>query len=227
MTEKMSSDASRPRAARPLAVLSVASIGLVLFIFMAALAAGEAPHSFDRSVLLALRDPGDLAEPIGPRWLTIFALEITSLAGTPVLTVFAVLLCGWLIAIRDGKAIFLFLAALLGEVALVNLMKQFFARPRPDFVPHLVEATSGSFPSGHSASAAAVYLTIAAMIALHTKSRAARAYAFGAAIVLALLIGASRVYLGVHYPTDVIGGLSFGAAWAAIVLIAAHRLQTP
>lgn len=95
--------------------------------------------------------------------------------------------------------------------------------PRPDIVPHLAHATGFSFPSGHSTSAASIYLTLAAMIASQTRAPAVRAYVFTVAVILALIVGASRVFLGVHYPTDVIGGLSFGAAWAAIVWIAARR----
>jgi undecaprenyl-diphosphatase len=111
----------------------------------------------------------------------------------------------------------------LGETLLSQGLKTLFARPRPEVVPHLVHVSSASFPSGHASSAAAIFLTIAALIAAQTKARAARIYVFAIAGALAFIVAASRIYLCVHYLTDVIGGLSFGAAWAAIVWIAARR----
>ena len=126
----------------------------------------------------------------------------------------------------DSSALMaILLAAVLGETLLANGLKALFDRPRPDIVPHLVHATGNSFPSGHATSAAAVYLTLAALIASGVKSRAARAYVFSFAIVVALIVGASRVYLGVHYPSDVLAGLSLGAAWAAIIWIVAYYLE--
>lgn len=219
--------AKRATASTPLLILAAALFGVAVFVVTAALASGNEPTAIDRWMLLTLRESGDPSNPVGPEWLSVFATEVTTLAGTPVLTLFAVILSGWFIALKDWRSLQLFLASLLGEVVLVNLMKDFFARPRPDFVPHLVEATSGSFPSGHSASAAAVYLTIAALIAIHVKRRAVRRYVYAAAVLVILIIGVSRIYLGVHYPTDVIGGFAFGAAWAALVLFAARRAPPP
>lgn len=214
-----------PRASRSLTLFAAASGGIAVFMLAAALATTGEPSAFDRDILLALRNPENLRQPIGPVWLLPATRDVTALAGTPVLTLFTLALAGYFAAKRQWRTIALLLVAVLGESILSSTLKEFFGRPRPDIVPHLVHAASMSFPSGHSSSAAAVYLTIAALIARETKERIVRNYVYFTAVLLALLVGASRVYLGVHYPTDVIGGLSFGAAWAAIVLIAARKLQ--
>jgi undecaprenyl-diphosphatase len=214
-----------PKAPQSLLLLSAASGGLALFAVMAGLATTGEPLAFDRDILLALRSPENPAVPIGPEWLTRAAREVTALAGTPLLTLFTLIVGGYFAAKRHYRTMALLLIAVIGETLLSGALKDLFDRSRPDFVEHLVHASGNSFPSGHSTSAAAIYLTIAALIARETKERVVRNYVFFAAVLLAILVGASRVYLGVHYPTDVVGGLSFGAAWAAIVLIAAHRLN--
>jgi undecaprenyl-diphosphatase len=142
-----------------------------------------------------------------------------------VLTLATLILTGWFAVRREWRFLLILLAAVLGETLLSSGLKSMFDRPRPDIVPHLVHVSSKSFPSGHASSAAAIFLTLAALIAAPLKDRPARLYVFAAAGALAFLVGASRVYLGVHYPTDVIGGWSFGAAWAAIVWIAARRFR--
>lgn len=217
-------DGAVPRAARALGLFSGALLCLLIFAAMAGLATSGNAQAFDEAVLRGLRNPADPSTPAGPSWLLPFAREMTALAGTPVLTVVTTVLAGWFAVRREWTLMAILLAAVLGETLLANGLKALFDRPRPDIVPHLVHATGKSFPSGHATSAAAVYLTMAALVASDVKNRAARAYVFSVAVILALIVGASRVYLGVHYPTDVIGGLSFGAAWAAIVWIAARRL---
>ena len=174
---------------------------------------------------MALREPGDLAQPIGPKWLEITFRDLTSLGSTTVLTVITLVVVGYLLVERR-LATALLVAVSVGMGALVStFMKNQFARPRPDLVAHLVDVSTLSFPSGHAMLSAVTYLTLGSLLAGVHPERTARLYILSVAVLLTLLIGISRVYLGVHYPTDVLAGWSAGAAWAMLCWLAARYFK--
>ena len=178
----------------------------------------------DRAAILALRSADDSSVIAGPEWFGRLMQDVTALGGTPVLTLLTIALVGYLVVRRRWGAVGLLIAVVAGQALAVDILKGVFDRPRPGVVPLLAEVSSRSFPSGHAASSASVYLLLAAMLAPSLPGPAPRRYVFACAIVLALLVGMSRVALGVHYPTDVLGGWSFGVTWAAGWLLATRRL---
>ncbi|MCT2560197.1 phosphatase PAP2 family protein [Tsuneonella sp. YG55] len=203
-----------------LAFLAFAVVGFALIYLGSEVAEGDV-FAIDKVILLGLRVKGDLATPIGPAWLKTAMVDFTSLGSTAVLTLITFLVAGYLVAIRKF-AMSAFLVASIAVGAIVNfLIKLALARPRPELVPHLVTVNSASFPSGHSMSSATVYLTLAILLARSEDSRRVRSYLIACAILLTLLVGTSRVYLGVHWPSDVLAGWSVGAMWAAGCALAA------
>lgn len=180
---------------------------------------------FDEAVLLALRNPADPSDPIGPRWLEVAVRDFTNLGSSTILIFVTLAAIGYLVLTgRRGMALLL-LVSTGGGMALSNLFKFLFDRPRPDIVAHVVETMTSSFPSGHAMQSAVVYLTLGALLARVEKRRMLKAYLLGLAVFLTLAIGLSRVYLGVHYPTDVLAGWSLGAAWAMLCWGVAWQLQ--
>jgi undecaprenyl-diphosphatase len=152
--------------------------------------------------------------PIGPGWLTHAVDDITALGGITVLSLMTVLVTVHLLLDRRWPiAIFVFSSVLSGWLA-STLLKILVARPRPDIVPHLVEVSDLSFPSGHAMVSAVTYLTLGALLARTQRYRSTRIFVMGTGVFLAVLIGLSRIYLGVHYPTDVFAGWCAGALWA-------------
>jgi len=133
-----------------------------------------------------------------------------------VLTIVVVLVSGLVLSLRRWREAAILLLAAGGGMLLTNLLKDLFQRDRPPAELHIVQAINSSFPSGHATLSATVFLTIGALIAHFTARRRVRIYALGAAVILAVLVGISRVYLGVHWPTDVLAGWCIGAAWALI-----------
>ncbi|MFC3069893.1 phosphatase PAP2 family protein [Phenylobacterium soli] len=181
-------------------------------------------YRFDRSILLALRRPGDLAVPVGPRWLQETARDVTALGGFSVLTLVVVVGVVMLLLHRRRIQAVVFTAAVLLGQALAELTKHLVGRDRPDLVPHLDQVYSASFPSGHSAMSPIVYFTLAGILAAGEASRPAKVLILGVAAALVLAVGVSRVYLGVHWPTDVVAGWSMGTAVALLATLVLHRL---
>ncbi|QYM79454.1 phosphatase PAP2 family protein [Horticoccus luteus] len=176
-------------------------------------------------MLEAFRQPGDPGQTIGPSWLLQVARDISALGGATVLILLTLLVLGYLLLNR-GRRTALFLAASIASAYLLStLLKHAFGRPRPSVVPALAEVSSASFPSGHSLLSSAVYLTMAALLARVVVRPRNRLYFMGSALLLSFLIGVSRVFLGVHYPTDVLAGWAAGAGWATLCWLAADWLQ--
>ena len=190
--------------------------GVVAFAVALVLGVGAAigrwPVSFDRSIMLGVR--GWAVSGDAPSWLRKVAIDVTTLGSGVVLTLVVLAAAGLLIAQRHFlTALTTVLAALTGGWA-VSLIKHTVARPRPTLVEHWATVHDLSFPSGHSASSAIVYLTLAALATQVMRGRTARRYVLCVAILLVGAIGASRVILGVHWPSDVAAGWSLGTLWA-------------
>jgi len=208
-------------------IVSAAGSALGLFVFAkvaAEVGEGEA-RSIDRALLLALRDPRNLAQPLGPAWLEQAAKDITALGGPPVLTLLTLAAVGYLLVSRRFRAALFVTFSVVGAGLLATALKGVFGRERPAIVPHLVNVSSLSFPSGHSLLSAAVFLTLGALLARLEHRLVVKAYLLLWALLLALLVGMSRVYVGVHWPTDVLGGWAAGAAWAGFCWLFARWLQ--
>jgi undecaprenyl-diphosphatase len=182
-------------------------------------------QKIDEQILRALRDPADPGRPIGPRWLQGAVRDITALGSAPVLVLFVLSVAGALAARRQYHALWLLLGATLGGRLLNAFLKALFARPRPDEALRLTEVDSMSFPSGHAMDSAIIYLTLAALLARLIQPLALKLYFLGLAMLITLLIGLSRIYLGVHYPSDVLAGWVGGLAWALLCWTAATYLQ--
>lgn len=181
-------------------------------------------YKLDSSILLAMRRPGQLDVPIGPRWLQETARDVTALGGFTVLTLVVVLSVVLLLLHRRRlQAAVLAIAVVVGQVA-AEVAKHLIGRDRPDLVPHLDLVYSSSFPSGHSAMSPIVYFTTAGILAAGEPNRAAKSLLLGTAAFLVLAIGASRVYLGVHWPTDVVAGWAMGTAVALSATLVLHGL---
>jgi undecaprenyl-diphosphatase len=169
---------------------------------------------FDRQLMLALREAGNPSVPIGPPWLPEAARDISALGSTIVLGILLLAVVGYLLLVRRRAAAWLMLGAVLSGVALNSLLKLGFARPRPDLVAPLVRVVTASFPSGHATLSAITYLTLGALLARTHSQISLRIYFMTLAALLTVLVGLSRIYLGVHYPTDVLAGWCIGTAWA-------------
>lgn len=179
----------------------------------------------DRRLLLALRTPGDPADPIGPRWLEESMRDLTALGGFTVLTLLTAVAVAAFALHRKRLQALVMAATVIAAQASTELLKSFYDRPRPDLVPHGSIVYSQSFPSGHSTVSAAAYLTLAALIASLETRTATKALAFAIAAPLVVMIGFSRVYLGVHWPTDVLGGWVLGSVWALLAWTALDVLR--
>jgi undecaprenyl-diphosphatase len=183
--------------------------------------------ALDRAILVGLRSSTDPAIPVGPRWLPETMTNLTALGSATVLLFISALVIVYLLLSRQARTALFVFAATAGGIGMGGLLKLVYARPRPNLVPHLADVTSSSFPSGHATDSAIVYLTLAALLARAVPEAALRITIIGAAILLSLLIGVSRVYLGVHWPSDVVAGWSIGAAWALACSLAYGRIRKP
>jgi len=151
--------------------------------------------------------------------------DLTALGSNVVLLIFTSAVAGFLAVRRQSHALALVVVSTGGGFLLAQALKLVFARPRPDLVPHLAKVYSSSFPSGHSMFSAVVYLTLGALLSQLVEERAIKIYFLAVACFLTFVVGLSRVYLGVHYPTDVLAGWAAGLAWAVLCWMAAAYLQ--
>jgi undecaprenyl-diphosphatase len=200
-------------------------IGSLIFILIAnEVSEGETRH-FDLTILKSLREPDNYHQPVGPKWVELAMRDITALGGGTVIIIITVSVVGFLLIQKKYTSMWLILGATISGSLVEYLLKLIVARERPEAIFHLVQVSSLSFPSGHSMISMVVYLTQGSLLARIQEKRSLKIYIISVALVLTILIGISRVYLGVHYPTDVLAGWSMGIVWAAFCWIIAWYIE--
>jgi undecaprenyl-diphosphatase len=206
-------------------LVAILAGGLWTFVEVAdAVGEGEL-RAFDEAVLLAMREPSDPANPIGPRWVEEMGRDFTALGGNAILTLVSLAAALFLWMARRPRSVALLAATIVGGQILSLALKRGFGRPRPDLVPHESFVYTASFPSGHSMMSAVVYLTLGALLARVLPRRRMKLLVIACALLATALTGVSRVYLGVHWPSDVLAGWAVGASWAVACWLVADALD--
>jgi len=207
-----------PEYTTEIAIMLIA-IGLLVFFKLTEGVLDGQTGGFDRQILLWFRDPTNLANPVGPDWLETVVRDITALGGFVVLGLMSLFVVGYL-WLHKRHSMALYVAVSVSSGILLNtLLKELITRPRPDIVPHGTGAALSSFPSGHAMMSTVVYLTLGALLSLSTDQLSNKLYILFWSILLPLMVGVSRLYLGVHWPTDIIAGWIAGTTWALICIL--------
>jgi undecaprenyl-diphosphatase len=203
------------------AAIALLLLGSVFWIFMEVadeVIEGEI-QAMDTRILLSFREPDNRADPIGPLWVEEVIRDSTALGGFAFLTFLVFSVAGtFFLKGKNRLGIFL-LGSVAGGLILSQILKAGFDRPRPDLVPHLSHVSTGSFPSGHSTMAAVVFCTLGALLAYREDLKRMKVYFISLAGFLTGVVGFSRVYLGVHWPSDVAAGWALGIGWATASLL--------
>lgn len=182
-------------------------------------------QAFDEWVVRSLRQSEDRSLPLGPSWLAEAARDITALGSGAVLVLVIAAAAGYLWLRGKHHAAWLVLIATISGQAVGWILKESFSRERPTVVPHLADVTTPSFPSGHSMMSAVVFMTLGALLMRFVTRRRDKLYILSIGLLLTAFIGATRIYLGVHYPTDVLAGWTAGLVWAMLCWLTASYLQ--
>jgi undecaprenyl-diphosphatase len=214
----------RLELAELVALLAVAALGWTFLELYEAVREG-ASLDLDTRIMLALRDPADASRPLGPGWLETAMRDATALGGTLVVTFLTLAVAGYLLlAGKRGAALFV-LVSIAGAALLSTVLKEVLGRDRPPFAGELAAELTSSFPSGHTTGAAAAYLTLGVLTARFVVSHALKIYLVALAVAVTVAVGISRVYLGVHWPSDVLAGWTLGGGWALCCWTVARLLQ--
>ena len=206
-----------------LAALLIVTLGIMTFIEVADDMTEVDGQAFDQAVLHWIQPVA--GDPRGPWWLQEAAADLTSLGGISVLGLFAVIAIAFLMIQKKHLSAALMVVGLAGGVALSEGLKALFERARPPAAYQAVETLNASFPSGHALLSTVFYLTLGVMLTRAFQQRRLKAFVLGTAILIALLIGLTRVYLGAHWASDVMAGWCAGAAWAMVLWLAAYAVQ--
>ncbi|MDT7953179.1 MAG: phosphatase PAP2 family protein [Acetobacteraceae bacterium] len=218
---------SSPPPRSPVFPLTLAFLSLCLFLGLAISVHAGWTHRFDEAGLLAFRRAGDPSNPMGPGWLQASGRDFTALGSNGVVGALVLATARLLALARQrGSSLFL-LAAFAGALALQGVAKLVVGRPRPELLPHAARVFTTSFPSSHATVSAAIALAGAVLLARAGPDRRFAAVAGLIAVCLAALVGLSRLYLGVHWPTDVLAGWALGVSWGAACWTGLRRWSGP
>jgi undecaprenyl-diphosphatase len=215
----------RDRVPLVLIVLALVAGGIWAVVVVVDLVQAGTVQAFDEAVLLAFREPDDPTELLGPEWAEVLVRDITALGGVGVLTMVTLAVLGYLLLTKRARTALFVAVAVVSGALLTFWLKEAFGRERPALVPGIGRVPSAAFPSGHTMMATVTYLTLAVLLARTQARRRVRAYLIAIATLLSILVGISRVYLAVHWPTDVLAGWAAGAVWALLGWLVLRRFQ--
>jgi len=221
----MKEDRQRGMNGRQAAALVAAAVAVAVFLAIAAAVVNGWTRGLDESVLIAFREQGDPGNPLGPAEVEEMARDVTGLGSTAVVGFAALAAIGLFLMQRKRHLAVYVALAVAGGAILSTLLKAAFDRPRPDLVVHGQAVFTSSFPSGHSMLSAVTFLTLGAVLAGAQSGRTTRIYTLALAAFVTVAVGVSRIYLGVHWPTDVLGGWAAGVAWALVCWVLERRLR--
>lgn len=219
----------------PLGTLGAREVGALIAVFVGAalilgfgllaseVVEGDTKH-FDMALLMAFRTPGNPADLIGPPWVEEMVRDVTALGSYTFILIIVAASVGYLLLVQKHALALFVTMAELGGILISNLLKTAFDRPRPD-LEHAARVFTASFPSGHATLSAVTFLTLGALLTRTNADERVKVYFLGVAVFLTIIVGASRVYLGVHYPSDVLAGWCIGSAWAVLCWALALWLQ--